>query len=108
MRVGLLRERVSIVNTARTDDGEGGGVATPAVVAPERLAAQVRSLNGRERLQAASSEVEVTHVVTLRAHPAIGPHTQLLWGTRELEVVGPPVEHDHGRWFECFCVERYR
>lgn len=107
-QIGRLRDRVSIATPTRTDDGEGGSVVTATTATPTRLPAEVRTLTARERFQAASSEVEVTHVVTLRAHPGVGPQTRLLWGARVLELVGVPIEHEHGRWLECPCVERYR
>lgn len=106
MRSGVLRDRVTIATLTRADDGEGGSVVTTPALTAARVPAQVRSLRSDERLAGAGTETEATHVVTIRAVPGVGRRTRFTWGTRVLDMVGPPIEQQHGRVYECLCVER--
>jgi SPP1 family predicted phage head-tail adaptor len=101
-----MDERVTLSGPTPVDDDEGGNTRTYAPLVPATVPAAIESLRGVERFQAASSETTVTHKVLIRWHPSVTARTRLTWGTRVLEVVGPPVEIGRRRLLECYCAER--
>lgn len=103
---GSLHERVTLSTLARTEDGSGGYTQAPVALDPADVYADVESLRGEERLQALALDVTVTHKVRLRYHQAVNAQTRITWGTRVLEVIGPPVELIRRHLLECYCAER--
>jgi SPP1 family predicted phage head-tail adaptor len=101
---GRLTERVVIMTPVTVDDGEGGKSTTWTSIAS--VPAAVESLNRQERLQAAASETTVTHRVLIRWIDGVTATARLYWGTRVLEVVGPPAEIGRRKLLECDCAER--
>ena len=101
---GRLDEQVVVLTPTRTEDTEGGH--TTEYTAAATVPADIRSLRGEERFAAAASETTVTHTVRLRWRDDVTAATRLQWGTRLLEVVGPPVELGRRRLLECYCAER--
>lgn len=103
---GRLDQPVQLSGPTRTSDGAGGWIVTHAPFTPPRVFAAVQALRGEERLQAAGAEIAVTHRVLLRWHPQVSEHTRITWGTRVLEVVGPPAEIGRRSLLECLAIER--
>lgn len=107
VHIGLLRDRVGLVREVLADDGTGGQVVTrEALRGPATFPAQVQPLRSEERLRSAATEAGLAYRVLLRYHPDVTAATRVTWGTRTLEVVGPPIEHGHRHLLECLCQER--
>ena len=107
LHIGLLRDRVGLTREALVDDGKGGQVVTRvALRGPASFPAQVEPLRSEERLRQAATEAGVAYRVLLRYHPEVTASTRVTWGTRTLEVVGPPITHGHQHLIECLCQER--
>lgn len=103
---GRLDQIVTLSGPVRADDGVGGWTETFRPFQPARVSASVEALRGQERLQAAGTELQVTHRVLLRWHAQVTAATRLRWGARVLEVVGPPAEIGRRALLECLVAER--
>jgi SPP1 family predicted phage head-tail adaptor len=101
---GRMDERVTLSTPTDADDGEGG--RTSAHVEFATVPASIDSLRGEERFAAAASETTVTHKVLIRWHQDVTEKTRMTWGTRVLEVVGPPAVLKRRKLLECYCAER--
>ena len=84
MNTGKLRQRVTIQELVRTDDGYGGITETWQDVAT--VWAAVEPLRGNERYRAQQVQSELSHKVTMRYRAEIKPQTRLLYGVRVLEI----------------------
>jgi SPP1 family predicted phage head-tail adaptor len=101
---GRLDERVVLSTPTPVDDNEGGKTTTWVTFAT--VPASIDSLRGEERFAAAASETTVTHKVLIRWHQDVTEKTRMTWGTRVLEVVGPPAVLKRRKLLECYCAER--
>lgn len=84
MRAGELRERISIVVATLASDGQGGKTKTwldlvTGTTSPTRLPANVESISGGERLQAAAVTAISTYQIRLRYRVDVTPLMRVLW-----------------------------
>jgi|DEB0MinimDraft_6_1074348.scaffolds.fasta_scaffold08038_4 SPP1 family predicted phage head-tail adaptor len=99
MRIGEMRERVTIQSISRVEDDYGEWTET--VVAGDTVSARILPLRGSERLRAAQMQTEARWRLTMRYRTDVTASTTLLWGSKTLEVTEPPVDPDgRRRWLE--------
>lgn len=85
MRIGPLRNRVTIESYAKSRDGYGAEVETWSRFAD--VWASVEPLIGREYLAAKQIQAEVTHKIRMRYIEGLAPTMRIVWGTRTFEIV---------------------
>jgi SPP1 family predicted phage head-tail adaptor len=94
MKPGNLRNRVTLQQLTRTDDGAGGYTETWTGVAT--VWADVYPLKGNERYEAQQVQANLSHRVTIRYRTGVEPSMRLLYGTRTLTieaVIDPEERH---------------
>jgi len=105
MRIGPLRERVTIQSGSTADDSMGGGPESWSAIATDPTVwAGVRPIRGDERLAALQLQAAVTHEVTIRYRTDVTPQHRLLWGAAPLNIRA--VLHDARRQFTTLMVEQ--
>lgn len=104
IRIGDLRERVTIERVTLVDDGGGGVDETWVEVAT--VWGKVRPLSGDERVEADAISGALTHEIHMRWRSDVGPDMRLRVGTRlfDLRVVMDPDNRQ--RFLRCFGEER--
>lgn len=76
-RAGDLTERVTFQQEVRVSDGGGGDVVTWQTVVT--VDAQVRPLNGRERLQADQLQASANYRLTIRRRTDLTESMRVVW-----------------------------
>jgi SPP1 family predicted phage head-tail adaptor len=103
MRIGSLRDRLTLEQPVRTPDGGGGASITWQAVTD--LWAHVRPISGDERLRHDQIAGRLTHRVSIRHRPGVVPAMRFRQGARIYEIVavldGPRRTH-----LKCLCEER--
>lgn len=105
MKIGPLRERVTIQSGAAADDSMGGGPVTwSSIATTPDVWAGIRPIRGDERLAALQLQAAVTHEVTMRYRTDVTAANRLLWGLVPLNIRA--VLHDPKRRFTTLMVEQ--
>jgi SPP1 family predicted phage head-tail adaptor len=101
MRAGLLRNRVQLQRKTRTSDGQGGWTETWTTY--DTTWARVRPLSVDEHQAAMQPDARARYEVTIRANTSTvaGPD-RVLFGSKVLDVIGPPVNMDEREKFLSF------
>jgi SPP1 family predicted phage head-tail adaptor len=104
LRIGALRDRLTLETPVRSDDGGGGATITWTTVAD--LWGAVRPITGDERLRADAVTGRVTHQVWIRHRPDVVPAMRFTQGARILDIVAvlDPGRRDR---LQCLCEERH-
>lgn len=86
MRGGRLRHRIVLERPTTTADAKGGEVVTYAD-ATERWA-DVRPLSAREYFASQQTQMEISHLVTMRFDPdlPLGPKWRVRFGARRFDI----------------------
>lgn len=84
MRIGPMRERITLQREVDTADGAGGSTIGWADIAT--VYARVQPASGRERLASQQLQNSITHRVTIRSRGDISCATRILWGDRPLNI----------------------
>ena len=105
IRVGDLRERVSIRSLSSSADGKGGFTeAFTSVLAT--VWAKIDATSGAERVQAMQQEHARTYDVTIRYLSTVTPRMRLvLDDSRVLKITGTKDPTLRRRWLVLSCVE---
>lgn len=107
MRVGQLRERVTVQQFTETRNGIGAAVKSWSDVA--EVWAEVRTPSGRELMAAAQMHSVLTHMITIRYRDDITAAMRVVWRGVNLEVDGEPFDPDGTRrWLKLRCVSGVR
>ncbi|MGD9783892.1 MAG: phage head closure protein [Hyphomicrobiaceae bacterium] len=104
MRIGELRHRLTLEQTARADDGSGGAVETWEAV--EELWAAVRPLNGSEREWADQVAGRVTHEIWVRYRSGVKPAMRFRAVARVFEIHAVIDAGERRRFLRCLAEER--
>ena len=102
--IGDLRQRLTLEEVSRVDDGGGGASETWVTVAV--LWAALDPVRGKEDVVADGIEGNVTHEVWLRYRSGVVPAMRFTQGTRVFEVLSVVDVGERGRWLRIFCEER--
>ena len=84
MRIGELRERVTIQQKSATQDDFGAEVITWVDLAT--VWAKIEALTGREFITQGRAEASVTHKVTIRLREDVTPEMRLMWESQVLSI----------------------
>lgn len=106
LKAGELRDYVHLQKPTYTTD-DAGAVMPTVWTTQASVWAKVDPLSDSMSAQAAQAFGSISHRVTIRYYPGITSGWRILFGTRVLDVVGPPrdVEERHV-YMELRCDER--
>lgn len=102
MEAGKLRHRVVFQEKSATQNALGEEVITWLPVTAAW--AQVETLSGREYIEQARSDAELTHKVTIRHRAGLRPEMRIDFGGRIFEI-GAIVEDNRKRLMTFLCSE---
>lgn len=96
MDAGRLRDRITIRRRvdAKNSRGEIDRSWTTIV---QDLSAEVRSINSRESLSAGVLQGSSYFEITVRYRTDLKASDQVLWGSRELNIIGPAEDREGRR-----------
>lgn len=104
MRIGDLRQRVTIQTMTQGSDSSGGTTRTPSTLV-SNLPASVLPLAGQEAVAAAQQRSELRTRVTIRYRDDVSVKDRIVFGTRTLEI-GSIADPDGRRWqLDLICAE---
>jgi SPP1 family predicted phage head-tail adaptor len=107
MNPGILKQRITLM--VQTDDQNSyGEVEEDETTWNEHATvwANVKFLRGRELFQANQVHNEVTARVLIRYRKDVEPNMRIQYGTRSLDIVGPPINvNEENRLLELMCKE---
>ncbi|MCU1327432.1 MAG: head-tail adaptor protein [Bryobacterales bacterium] len=98
-----LRHRVTLQSLTLASDGQGGFDETWDTVAD--LWAEIKPMNGWERMQGMQLETPVTHKVTIRYRNDITAKDRLLFGSRVLQIKELLNRDERNFWLDLKCQE---
>lgn len=86
MRIGQLREQIALQQNTPTVDAHGQPIASWATTAT--VYARLDPLSGREFIEGARRDADITHRITIRYRADITPTTawRILYGTRVFDI----------------------
>ena len=101
--IGAMRERFTLEQSVRTDDGGGGASVTWETVA--ELWAAARPISGDERLRHDQLSGRITHEVWIRYRAGVVPAMRFRQDARVYEIVAV-LEVERRARLKCLCEER--
>lgn len=102
--IAELRESVMIQAMSQIEDGMGGYTEVWEEIG--WAWAKIKSIRGKELLQAMQTEGQLTHRVIIRYRADIKENMRLIWeGSRTLEITSPPITLGNRQWMELMCRE---
>lgn len=104
IRIGELRQRLSIEQPQRT--GDGGGGASETWVGIGEVWARVRPLSGEERADADALAGVVSHEVVIRYRTDLAPEMHFRRGERLFDIRAVLDLDDNRRFLRCLVEER--
>ncbi len=104
LRIGDLRQRLTLEMPSRTGDGGGGANETWVTVA--ELWAALRPLSGAERLEADSISGRVTHEVWIRHLSGVTPQMRFRLDTRLFDIRAVIDVEERNKFLRCQVEER--
>ncbi len=104
IKIGNLRQRVSIEEPLRT--GDGGGGAQESWVELAQVWAQIRPLNGSERAEADGIAGKVSHEIVMRFRADIAPEHRLFYDGRIFDIRAVLDLDERRRFLRCLVEER--
>ena len=103
MNIAAMRERFTLEQPVRTDDGGGGATLTWEPVTD--LWAHVRPISGDERLAHDQIAGRLTHQVWIRHRTGVVPAMRFRDGARIYEIVAV-LDSPRRTHLKCLCEER--
>ena len=103
IKIGDLRQRVTIESAVVSSDGYGGRPKSWVPVAT--VWAKVEPLRGREYFEAHQIKTEVTHRVIIRYRPDVTPQMRIKVGSRYLMIESVIDIEERHRFLELICRE---
>lgn len=87
MRIGPLRERITIQQKSRAADDMGGAAATWAAIATTPTVwARVERLTGKETMTQMQVQGSFTHKVWMRYRTDLDLGQRIVWGSKTLNI----------------------
>lgn len=112
MKLGRMRQRITLQNPTRTADGGGGYTETWASLNPAQAWARIRASSGRSGERNVSNTIvaQATHEVSMRFHPDVTTETRITWTdaagrTRTINVTDVQDVDEAGIELVLSCVE---
>ena len=103
MRIGKMRQRVTIQARASTQSGTGQPTGAWSTVATAW--ASIEPLSGREQLAAQAAQSETTHRVTMRYRSGITTKMRISFGGRLFNITSVRSLEERGRVMILDCTE---
>ncbi len=101
--VGTLTDRVQL--RRRESLGDGGGGHERVFVPLNTVWARVRSLTGRQGINADGRAVAISHSVVLRFREDVSPGDRIVYRGRNLDVVSAADLNGRRAYLSCACSE---
>jgi SPP1 family predicted phage head-tail adaptor len=101
--IGSLTDRVQLKK--RESVGDGGGGHERIFVPISHLWARVRSLTGRQGVDADGQAVAISHSVVLRFRSDVRPGDRIVYRGRNLDVVSAADLNGRRAYLSCACSE---
>lgn len=106
VQAGRLRKRIVIEQiTGEEPNDLGQPVPVWGTLATRWASVDPVATSGREYLQAAALQSDVTHRVELRYLAAVTPKCRITWGSRTLEIMSVADVEERGRMTVLMCRE---
>lgn len=104
LHAGALRNRITIQQRSVTRNDVGEEVESWSTW--NSVWAQIEPVSSREFLEARAQGAEISHRVTIRAIDGLTHEMRVLFGSRVLDIVGPPRDvGELGKKVELLCKE---
>lgn len=103
MRIGDLRQRISLQSKTSASDGMGGDVDTWADVAD--VFAAIWPTSAAETVAANATSLVVTHRVRIRYRSDVRGSWRIKFGTRYFAIVSLINPNESGRLLDLMCKE---
>lgn len=104
IKIGDLRHRIEIQQSARTSDGAGGAVL--AWTALGEVWAAIWPRNASERFELDRTAGRATHDIWIRARGDVRPEMRIRFGARTFDIHGVIDVEDRGAWLKCVVEEK--
>lgn len=104
MRIGQLRQRITIQQMTAGTDGQGGVTKTFSTLV-DRLPASVLPLGGQEAVALAQQTSELRTKVTIRYRDDVSVKQRIVFGSRTLEIGVIADPDGRRRALELICTE---
>lgn len=101
--IGSLTDRVELKKRESVSDQAGGHERM--FVPVSQLWARVRSLSGRQGVNADGQAVAISHSVVLRFRTDVGPGDRIVYRGRNLDVVSAADLNGRRAYLSCACNE---
>ncbi len=106
VRAGKLNKRVIVEASVETISGDGQPLIEWQTFATRYASVEPIETTGREYLQAAAIESDITHTVEMRFLTGVTPKHRINYGGRMLEIFSVADIEERGRKLVCFCKEQ--
>jgi SPP1 family predicted phage head-tail adaptor len=106
VRAGKLRKRVIVEVSTETISSDGQPLIEWQTFAERYASVEPIETTGREYLQGAAIEADITHTVTMRWFAGVTPKHRINYGGRMLEIYSTADVEERGRRLVCFCKEQ--
>jgi SPP1 family predicted phage head-tail adaptor len=106
VKIGKMRDRVSIEQEVRISDGQGGSETSWSIT--DTVWARVSPLRGKEKLEAMKIEAQQIYTVMIRGGVTVTPQHRLGWGDKILNIRSVSNPDEKGRFLELMCEEGVR
>lgn len=98
---GLLDQQVEILRDTPTPDGRGGYTEAQAVY--DTLFAHIRSLSGKESVDAERLESKASVVVVIRTRTDLTTKDHIRWSSHVMQIRGGLPANPRSKWLELQC-----
>ena len=101
--IGKFRQRVTLQQASRVDDGGGGATVTWTPVAD--LWASIEPISADERLDSDRLQGRVSHQVWLRYRTGVDPAMRFVFGSRVFDIRSAVDVDEAHRYLRCLVEE---
>lgn len=104
MNPGKLNRKIEVLETDQASDGAGGYLDTFKTI--KTVWGNVKSVNGRERIQARQAQAEISHKVTIRYNEIVNHSHILSFGGSKYNVQYIVDINDENKFLELAILRR--
>jgi len=103
VKIGKLRNRVTIEQVAETQDSDGSVIETWSNYAGAQAA--IEPISGREYFAAQTTQADVTHRISLRYVSGVTPKMRVKYGSRVFDILSVININERNRELQLMCRE---
>ena len=104
MKVGYLRDRVKIEKYSEQINSYGENIPVWSLFA--EVFAEVRTVTGREFLQADKVSADVSHVIIIRYLADVIPAMRIVWNDRIFNISGVIADRTNAKMIQLYVTEK--